>query len=321
MLYKRILPFIIALFFVPSLINAQITTSSMTGTVKSVDGENLVGATISASHQPTGTTYTTVSRTGGSFSIPNMRSGGPYSVIITYVGYKTDSYDNINLQLGEPFILNSVLQKSSATLEGVTITATGRNAILNANRTGASTNVGIAQIQRMPSINRNLNDLLKISPQANGASVGGGNFRQNYITVDGSDFNNTFGIGNNLPAGGSPISLDALAEISINITPFDIRQSGFIGSAVNAVTRSGTNNVSGTAYYYWRSEKQQGDKVNKTSFVRNKFNFKQYGASIGFPLIPNKLFVFVNYETENQPKQVSTRFASSPGNPYTEQEV
>lgn len=317
MLYKRILPFVIALLVIPTLINAQITTSSMTGTVKSIDGEDLIGATISATHQPTGTNYTTVSRAGGSFSIPNMRSGGPYTVIITYVGYKTDSYDNINLLLGEPYILNSVLQKSNATLEGVTVTATGRNAILNANRTGASTNVGITQIQRMPSISRNLNDLLKISPQANGNSVGGGNFRQNYITVDGSDFNNTFGIGNNLPAGGSPISLDALAEISINITPFDIRQSGFIGSAVNAVTRSGTNNVSGTAYYYWRSEKQQGDKVNKTTFVRNPFQFKQYGASIGFPLIPNKLFVFVNYETENQPKQVSTRFASTASNPYT----
>lgn len=317
MLYKRILPFIIALFAIPSLIDAQITTSSMTGTVKSVEGENLVGATISATHQPTGTNYTTVSRTGGSFSIPNMRSGGPYLVLITYVGYKTDTNDNINLQLGEPFLLNSVLEKSSASLEGVVITTSGKNTIFNANRTGASTNVGIAQIQRMPSITRNLNDLLKISPQANGASVGGGNFRQNYITVDGSDFNNTFGIGNNLPAGGSPISLDALAEISINITPFDIRQSGFIGSAVNAVTRSGTNNIAGTAYYYWRSEKQQGEKVNKTTFVRNPFNFKQYGASIGFPVIPNKLFVFVNYETENQPKQVSTRFASSPGAPYT----
>ena len=317
MLYKRILPFIIALLAIPSLMNAQITSSSMTGTVKSADGEDLVGATISATHQPTGTAYTTVSRSGGQFSFPNMRSGGPYLVIITYVGYKTDTYDNINLQLAEPFILNSVLEKSSASLEGVVITTTGRNSILNANRTGASTNVGLREIQRMPSITRNLNDLLKISPQSNGTSVGGGNFRQNYITVDGSDFNNTFGIGNNLPAGGSPISLDAVAEISINIAPFDIRQSGFIGSAVNAVTRSGTNNITGTVYHYWRSQKQQGDKVGKVTFVRTPFQFKQYGASIGFPIIQNKLFVFVNYETENQPKQVQTRFASSPGAPYT----
>lgn len=319
MLYKRILPFIIALIALPFLINAQVTTSSMTGTIKSTEGEDLVGATISATHQPTGTNYTTASRTGGTFNIPNMRSGGPYLVIITYVGYKTDSYDNINLQLAEPFFLNSILEKSSASLEGVVITTTGRNTILNANRTGASTNVGITQIQRMPSISRSLNDLLKVSPQANGASVGGGNYRQNFITVDGSDFNNTFGIGTNLPAGGSPISLDALAEISINITPFDIRQSGFIGSAVNAVTRSGTNNIAGTVYHYWRSEKQQGDEVGKAAFIRNPFQFKQYGASIGFPIVPNKLFVFVNYETENQPKQVSTRFASTAANPYSPQ--
>src|SRR5687767_1280548 len=136
MLYKRILPFIIALFAIPSVINAQITTSSMTGTVKSADGEDLVGATISAIHQPTGTSYTTVSRQGGQFNIPSMRSGGPYKVDITYVGHKTDTYDDITLQLAEPFILNSVLQKSSASLEGVVITTTGRNPILNANRTG-----------------------------------------------------------------------------------------------------------------------------------------------------------------------------------------
>lgn len=317
MLYKRILPFFIALFLIPTLLNAQITTGSMSGTVKNTEGEDLVGATISATHQPTGTNYTTVSRAGGTFNIPTMRSGGPYLILITYVGYKTDTYDNINLELAETFYLNPVLEKSAASLEGVVITTTGRNPILNANRTGASTNVGITQIQRMPSITRNLNDLLKVSPQSNGTSVGGGNYRQNFITVDGSDFNNTFGIGNNLPAGGSPISLDALAEISINITPFDIRQSGFIGSAVNAVTRSGTNNITGTVYHYWRSEKQYGDEVGKETFIRNPFQFKQYGASVGFPIIPNKLFVFVNYETENQPKQVSTRFSSGANGAYT----
>jgi hypothetical protein len=121
MLYKRILPFFIALLSLPVLLNAQITTSSLTGTVRSVEGEDLQGATITATHQPTGTRYTTVSRTGGTFNIPSMRSGGPYIVQVTFVGYAADTHDNINLQLGEPFILNSELQKSSAALQGVVL--------------------------------------------------------------------------------------------------------------------------------------------------------------------------------------------------------
>ena len=317
MLYKRILPFVIALFTISTSLNAQITTSSLTGTVKSAEGESLVGATISATHQPTGTKYTTVSRSGGEFSIPNMRSGGPYLVQITYVGHKPDSYDDIFLKLAEATVLSSSLQKSSAALEGVVITATGRNAIINANRTGAVTNISRTQMERMPSITRNINDMARATPQSSGASIGGGNYRQNFVTVDGSDFNNSFGIGTNLPAGGAPISVDALEEISVSITPFDIRQSGFIGSAMNAVTRSGTNNFSGSVYTYFRTEKQQGDKVGKVQFVRNPFSFNQYGARVGFPIIPNKLFAFFNYETENQPKQIQTRFAATPANPYT----
>jgi hypothetical protein len=317
MLYKRILPFIIALFTISTSVNAQITTSSLTGTVRSLEGENLIGATISATHQPTGTKYTTVSRAGGEFNIPNMRPGGPYLVQITYVGYKPDSYDDIYLKLAEATSLSGTLQKSGTALEGVVITATGRNAIINANRTGAVTNISRTSIERMPSISRNINDLARATPQANGSSIGGGNFRQNFVTVDGSDFNNSFGIGSNLPAGGAPISVDALEEISVSITPFDIRQSGFIGSAVNAVTRSGTNNFSGSVYTYFRTEKQQGDKVGKVQFVRNPFSFNQYGARVGFPIIPNKLFAFFNYEKENQPKQIQTRFAATPGNPFT----
>ena len=316
MLYKRILPFIIALLTFPGVMQAQVTTSSMTGLVTNTENEPLIGATISAIHVPTGTKYTTVSRQGGSYTIPNMRSGGPYIVQVTYVGYSMANFEDVNLRLAETFILNAVLQKSTGSLENVTVVATGRNNILNANRKGAATNIGIREIQSLPTINRSLNDLTRMAPQANGSSIGGGNYRSNYITVDGSDFNNTFGIGTNLPAGGSPISLDALAEISVNVTPYDVRQSGFTGASVNAVTRSGTNNPSGTAYYYWRSEKQQGGKVGDVSFTKNPFEFKLYGGSFGFPIIPNKLFAFVNYEYDQSPKQVNNRVASTPSNPF-----
>ena len=321
MLYKRILPYFIALLAIPSLINAQVTTSSLTGTARDSEGQALVGATISATHLPTGTKYTTVSRTGGEFIINNMRPGGPYQVQISYVGHTPETYNDINLNLAEATVLTTTLQKSSTALEGVVISTSGRSNILNSNRTGPVTNVGTAQINRMPTVTRNLNDVLKITPQSNltsnGFTAGGGNYRQNYITVDGSDFNNTFGIGSNLPAGGAPISLDAIEEISINIAPFDVRQSGFIGGAVNAVTRSGSNKVSGSVYTFWKSDAEQGDKVGKATFVKQDLSFRQWGARIGGPIIKNKLFFFLNYETENETSPGQSRIAATSSTPFT----
>jgi hypothetical protein len=314
---KRLLCLLTIVLLASSHVFSQVTTSSLSGSIKDATGQSLAGATISATHQPTGTRYTGVSQTNGQFTIANMRTGGPYLITFSYVGYETQTLNEVYLQLGEATILNETLAKANTTLEQVVVTSTGRNNVLNANRTGATTNIGRQQIQTLPSISRSLNDLTRLTPQANGTSVGGGNYRQNFITVDGSDFNNSFGIGSNLPAGGSPISLDALDEVSVSVTPFDIRQSGFIGSAVNAVTRSGTNNFTGSVYEYWRNEKQQGDKVGDIKITRTPFTFNQYGARFGGPIIRNKLFFFVNYETENQPKQVSTRVASTPSQPYT----
>jgi hypothetical protein len=307
---KRIL-FLFTLVFVAGQLFAQITTSAINGVVKSTADEPLVGATIVATHQPSGTKYTTITRAGGQFSIQNMRVGGPYLIEISYVGHNTERVDNIFLQLAESFLLNPSLEKTSTTMTGVTITGGRKNAILNSGRTGALTNIGVRQINQLPTISRSLNDITRVTPQANGASIGGGNYRQNNFTVDGADFNNSFGIGSNLPAGGSPISLDAVEEVSVNITPFDIRQTGFIGSAVNAVTRSGTNTFSGSVYTYFRNENQRGNRVEKTYFARNPEEFKQYGFRIGGPIIKDKLFFFFNYETETSPKQLQTNVAAS----------
>ena len=307
---KRIL-FLFTLVFVAGQLFAQITTSAINGVVKSTADEPLVGATIVATHQPSGTKYTTITRAGGQFSIQNMRVGGPYLIEISYVGHNTERVDYIFLQLAESFLLNPSLEKTSTTMTGVTITGGRKNAILNSGRTGALTNIGVRQINQLPTISRSLNDITRVTPQANGASIGGGNYRQNNFTVDGADFNNSFGIGSNLPAGGSPISLDAVEEVSVNITPFDIRQTGFIGSAVNAVTRSGTNTFSGSVYTYFRNENQRGNRVEKTYFARNPEEFKQYGFRIGGPIIKDKLFFFFNYETETSPKQLQTNVAAS----------
>ncbi len=313
---KRILFFLAMTLAVSPFVSAQITTSTITGSVKSTTDEALIGATLVATHEPTGTKYTAVSRTGGVIRIENMRSGGPYTIEISFVGYDKETYTDVYLQLAETFILNVSMKKTVTTLETVVLTTSGRSLILNKNRTGAVTNIGLRQITNMPTITRNLNDFTRATPQSNGASIAGGNYRQNNFTIDGADFNNSFGIGSNLPAGGTPISLDAVAEISVNITPFDVRQSGFIGSAINAVTRSGTNDFSGSVYKYFRNEKFRGDKVGGVQFTRPVEDFKQWGFRFGGPIIKNKLFFFINYESETQPKSIQTNFAATAAAPF-----
>ena len=312
---KRILFLFVLAFMASPFVFAQITSSSIDGTVKGSSDDPLVGATIVATHLPTGTRYATTSRGGGVFSIQNMRVGGPYLIEITFVGHDPEKYENIFLQLAESFILKPVLKKTDATLENVVVTTT-RSAVFNPNRTGAVTNIGLRQISNLPTISRSINDFTRATPQSNGAAIGGGNYRQNNFTVDGADFNNSFGIGTNLPANGSPISVDALEEISVTINPYDIRQSGFIGSAVNAVTRSGTNTFSGSVYKYFRNERYRGRKVEKTYFTRTPEKFDMFGVRFGGPLIKNKLFFFLNYETETQPKTIQSFFAATAGAPY-----
>jgi hypothetical protein len=318
---KRILVLLTCVYAAGSSLFAQVTTSSMTGVVNDNSNQPMVGATITAIHQPTGTKYATVSRSNGNFNIQDMRPGGPYYVEVSFVGFETQKFSDVYLKLAEAYQLTVAMPKPGAVLETVVLSATGRrNPIFNSGRTGATTNLNRAQIERMPSITRSVNDLTRATPQASSSSSGsiaGGNYRQNNFTIDGSDFNNSFGIGGNLPAGGSPISLDAIDEISVNISPFDIRQSGFIGSAINAVTRSGTNTFQGSVYQYWRNEKQQGDRVGKTTFVRSPFKYKQWGVRFGGPIIKNKVFFFFNYETDNTPKFIQTRTAATAANPFS----
>jgi outer membrane receptor protein involved in Fe transport len=279
-----------------SAANAQVTTSSLIGTIKD-SKEALPGAGVKATHTPTGTVYGVATNGDGRYTIGNMRVGGPYTVEVSFVGYKTQTFNDVYLKLGEPFVLNVVLQDNNSTLNTVTIVGS-TNSIMNSNRNGATTSISNREIQVLPSITRSLNDLTRLTPQANGTSIGGGNYRQNNFTVDGSEFNNNFGIGGNLPANGSPISLDALEQISINVTPYDVTQGNFIGSSLNAVTRSGTNEFSGSAYTYYRNQYQQGRHVGPFDLTRGELNDKTYGARFGGPIIKNKLFFFVNVEQQ-----------------------
>jgi len=298
---------------------AQVTTSVLSGNVKNTTGEGMSGATIKAVHKPSGSVYTTVASANGSFTMPGLRVGGPYLITVSYAGYEPASIDEVYLKLGEPFILNQVLSNTGQ-LKEVVISAATRNSLLSANRSGASTNISLRQLTTMPTITRSMNDLLRVTPQATATStgsIGGGNYRQNYITVDGSDFNNTFGIGGNLPGNGNPISLDAISEISINVSPYDVKQSSFIGSAVNAVTRSGTNDFSGSVYTYWRNENLQGNKVAYNDpFLKQNLDDKTYGFRLGGPIIRNKLFFFVNGEKQKTTRPGQTAFAATAAKPF-----
>ena len=212
---------------------AQITTSGISGKV-TANGEDIIGATIKAVHQPSGTVYRAVTNIDGRYSIQGMRPGGPYVLEVSYVGYKTKEVKNFNLSLGQNTILNESLSENAEMLQDVVVTA-DRNNNMRTDRAGATTSINADQIEAVPTVSRSMNDLLKLTPQGanvgSGFSVGGGNYRQSYVTVDGAAFNNAFGIGGNLPGNGSPISLDALDQISVSSSPYDVRLSGFTWGA------------------------------------------------------------------------------------------
>ncbi|MEN5378533.1 TonB-dependent receptor [Sphingobacterium kitahiroshimense] len=294
-------------------IHAQVTTSSVTGVVKESSGQLTSGATIKATHVPSGTVYSGSANAAGRFNLANMRVGGPYKIIVTYVGQQPLIFDDVYLQLGEPFVLNPVFGNQATNLEEVVVT--GRNT-LKSEKNGASTIVGRRQIETLPSITRSVNDLTRLTPQANGTSIGGGNFRSNNFTLDGANFNNQFGIGSNVPADGSPISIDAIEQISVNVTPYDVRQSGFTGAAINAVTRSGRNEFFGSAFYTGRSDKQQGTRIGDVLTPVNQLSVKQYGVSLGGPIIKDKLFFFVNLEQNKTEEPGPVKIASSPSNQF-----
>ncbi|HLS94635.1 MAG TPA: TonB-dependent receptor [Sphingobacterium sp.] len=292
-------------------IQAQVTTSSMTGVVTQSTGHATAGATIKATHLPSGTVYSGSANVAGRFNLANMRVGGPYRVEVTYVGQDPVVYDDLYLQLGQPFVLNPVFGENATALEEVTITGARTTS-----KAGSVTTVNRAQIENLPSISRSVNDLTRLTPQANGTAIGGGNYRSNNFTVDGANFNNQFGIGQNIPANGSPISLDALEQIAVSVTPFDVRQSGFTGASINAVTRSGTNEFFGTAFYTFRNEKFQGKYVGDYEVTRNDLDNKQIGFSVGGPIIKDKLFFFVNGEFNPVTEPGQNRVASTPENQF-----
>ena len=298
---KRLHLLVALLAFMVTTAMAQITTSSVSGKI-TANGEDVIGATIKAVHQPSGTVYRAVTNIDGRYSIQGMRPGGPYVLEVTYVGYKNKQVKGISLSLGQNTVLNETLSEDAAQLEDVVIVA-DRNNNMRTDRAGATTSINADQIEAVPTVSRSMNDLLKLTPQGanvgSGFSVGGGNYRQSYVTVDGAAFNNAFGIGGNLPGNGSPISLDALDQISVSSSPYDVRLSGFTGGAISAVTKSGTNDFKGTAYMYTTNSHLRGNKVSDYELNRLQSHSTTWGASFGGPIIKDKLFFFANGEYQS----------------------
>ncbi|HEY5406087.1 MAG TPA: TonB-dependent receptor [Ginsengibacter sp.] len=299
MILKKCLAACMLFFLFSATSFAQETTSQILGTV--TDGiEGLSGATVVALHVPTGTKYSTTTRKDGRFNLPGLRIGGPYVLTITYVGYKQEKQENISLTIGQDFVADFSLTPESKQLTEVVVAADRQNKIFNSSRTGSQIIISRDQIERLPTVSRAISDFARLEPSANGLSFGGITSSYNNITVDGADFNNSFGLSGTLggQANAQPISLDAIDQIQVNISPYDVREGGFTGGGVNAVTKSGTNKFSGSIYTSLRGPGTEGYKVENTKVPKTPFNYNIYGASLGGPIIKNKLFFFINAEED-----------------------
>lgn len=294
----------LSMLFFTTMLFSQVTTSSLTGKVTGEDKKGLSGATIEAVHEPSGTRYHTASQADGSFTIPGMRIGGPYTITISYVGKKPETYSDIMLQLGTPSVLDAKLTDANTALKEVTVSASGKKSgrLISTDRKGTATNVGRRTLESLPTLSRSITDFTKLTPQANGTSFAGMDNRFNNLTIDGSIFNNSFGL-QALPGSqtnSTPISLDALEEFQINLSPYSVKEAGFTGAGINAVTKSGTNTLHGSVFYNHRNEKYVGKNADKTKITVADFDVKQFGFRLGGPIIKNKLFFFINAEAERR---------------------
>lgn len=307
----------LVLFLMVSTAISQVTTSGITGKITSGNGETLPGAVVVAVHEPSGSKYGTVTNNEGRYVIQGMRPGGPYRVEVSYVGFSEQLFSDIHLPLGENFTLNALMSESDQMLGEVVVRGVGSK--FGAERNGSMTNVNNRQMSMMPSINRSLSDLTKLSPYASGTgSYGGRPAYATNISVDGANFNNNFGLNNNSMPGPSassadPISMDAVEELQIAVAPYDVRQSNFTGAAVNVVTKSGTNSFHGSGYVYFRNQDMNGKKVRDNELTINESSKQVYGITLGGPIIKDKLFFFVSGELENNLTPGNTLLAGGSG--------
>lgn len=306
---KSLLLLLTMIFAFTTTIMAQVTTSGVTGKITS-NGETVIGATITAKHEPSGTIYRAVTNIDGRYTIQGMRVGGPYTITVNYIGHKQQTFSDVNLMLGETQTLSCSLEEDVKMLgEQVVLGRAG----LNSTKTGAAQSISSQMINDMPSITHGIADVARLNPQLTVTNSGvmsfaGTNNRYNSFQIDGAMNNDVFGLaasGNNGgQAGAQPVSMETIDQIHVNVAPFDVRQSGFTGGAINAITKSGTNTFHGSAYYYGYNKSLIGSKYKMTngkySEKYDEQNEFQAGVTIGGPIVKNKLFFFANFEQANK---------------------
>ncbi|UOQ73839.1 TonB-dependent receptor [Hymenobacter cellulosilyticus] len=294
---------------------AQSTTAAMSGSITDKEGAELPGATIIAIHAPTNTQYIAPTNSEGRYNLQNMRVGGPYSVRVTYIGYKDITREGVYLSLGQNLRLDINLNEATEQLNEVVVSAR-RDGIMNASRMGSETRISREQLQRLPTLNRSLNDFVRLTPQANGggsSSIGGSNNRYNNITIDGAVNNDVFGLAPSATPGGQagtqPIALDAIQEIQVVVSPYDVMLGNFTGGGINAVTRSGSNDLSASIYGFGRNQNTIGKSVTEPRTKADKFSNYQTGFRIGGAVVRDKVFFFLNGEIA----RASTPLGFTPG--------
>ncbi len=311
-----LLSLLAALFFI-QVSNAQITSSTLQGKVKDVVGETLTGATVLAVHLPTGTQYGTITELDGQYVLPNLKAGGPYQVTTSYTGFEDRQEPSIYLPLGVVTKLNFELEGNITTLDIVEVKY-DRNDPLKNKKQGTGTNIGQDRIESLPSLNRSLQDMTRLSPQGGANTFAGTNYRFNNISIDGASNNDVLGfqepasgaggsVASGTPgalAGTQPISLDAVQEVQVSIAPYDVRQGNFTGASLNVVTRSGTNKLEGSAYFFGHNQNTTGKSVTSDHSRLEDFYDFQTGVRLGGPILKNKLFVFGNYERTRRSEPV-----------------
>ena len=304
---KRLLqrtPIFLSLLFLFACATAQETTSTLSGVITDTKGAPVTGASIIVKHEPTGYSSGTQSNSKGIFILPNLKPGGPYTITISFTGFATQTLDNINLSLGNNPDANVSLKTDDKSLKEVVVTAGRRTA-------GSGLTVGRTQMNTLPSIGRSLADFTRLTPQSNNNSFAGSNFRYNNLTVDGAINNDAIGFSNSFggTSGGgqsgaagagtrtNPYSIDVIQEVQVQLSPFDVKLGNFTGGSVNAVTKSGSNDFHGSVYGYGRNQSLVGKSVDglKTKIGSDFYDY-QYGATLGGPIVKNKLFFIVNFE-------------------------
>jgi len=304
------------------LFGQGVTTASINGFVSDSDGKPLPGANVVAIHEPSGTRYGAATRENGVFNLPNLKIGGPYSITVSFIGYNDLKEEGFYLNIGQKLKFDFELLSESVELGELIVTGEIDN-VLNSSRTGAETFINPDEVIALPSIKRSTRDLTRLDPRSDGNfSFGGRNWLFNNVSVDGSYFNNPFGLDDPAPGGqtnAEPLPYDAIEQVQVSLAPFDVREGGFTGAGINTVTKSGTNNLKGSLYTFFRNESMQGDKIGDIELNVPDLSYNQYGFTVSGPIIKNKLFFFINGEIERR-TDPGTNFTADNGGDLTSAE-